>query len=92
MNTTDEKLYKEAQARVNFKRHFGFYLVMNVVFWATWYFTRGRYGYWDGMWPIWATLGWGIGIASHYLGVYVRSDSAVEREYQKLKNKNESKH
>jgi hypothetical protein len=87
MDKSDEKLYEEAEARVGFKRHFAFYVVMNLVIWANWFFTRAKDGEFDGFWPAWATLGWGIGIVSHYIGVYVKSDSAVEKEFQKLKEK-----
>jgi len=50
-----------------------------------WYFGRAINGNYDGYWPIWTTLGWGIGIASHYIGVYVKSDAAVDREFERLK-------
>jgi hypothetical protein len=38
-------------------------------------------------WPIWTTLGWGIGLAFHFAGAYIfpRANS-VESEYQKLKD------
>jgi fucose permease len=87
MIKSDEKLYEEAEARVGFKRHLAFYLVINLASWAIWFFTRAKNGDYDGFWPAWATLGWGIGILSHYIGVYVKSNSAVEKEFQKLKEK-----
>ncbi len=85
MQQSDEKLREEAEARVGFKRHLSFYLVINVLIWALWFFSRAIDGYYDGYWPIWATLGWGIGIVSHYIGVYVKNDAAVDREFEKLK-------
>lgn len=87
MEKSDEKLYQEAEARIGFKRHLSFYIAMNILVWAVWYFTSGMKGHYAGFWPVWTTLGWGIGIAAHYIGVYVKSDSAVEREFQKLKEK-----
>ncbi|MEQ8909890.1 MAG: 2TM domain-containing protein [Vicingaceae bacterium] len=92
MNKTDEKLYEEAEARVGFKRHLAFYVIINLFLWGVWYFTRADEGHYDGFWPIWATLGWGIGLASHYVGVYVKSDGAVEREFEKLKREREQNH
>jgi hypothetical protein len=37
-------------------------------------------------WPLWATLGWGIGIVFHYMGAYVfPRENSVEKEFEKLK-------
>ena len=92
----DPALWEIAQKRASFKRHLITYLVINAFLWALWYFT-GRHATveidGDAMagfnfpWPIWTTLGWGIGLAFHFAGAYVfpRANS-VEREYEKLKN------
>lgn len=85
MKLSDEKLYEEAQARVNFKRHLVFYLIINGLIWAIWYFLRARNGYYDGFWPVWSTLGWGFGVLSHYFGVYSKNQNAIEKEFNKLK-------
>lgn len=85
MEKTDEQLYEEAEARVGFKRHLSMYLIINIAIWAFWYFTRAIDGYYDGYWPVYTTLGWGIGVVSHYIGIY-RNDSAIEREFKKLKD------
>ena len=42
-------------------------------------------------WVIPTTVGWGIGIIAHFLGVFVidpHSEKLEEKEYQKLKEKN----
>ncbi|RYZ32411.1 MAG: 2TM domain-containing protein, partial [Sphingobacteriales bacterium] len=38
-------------------------------------------------WPLWTTLGWGIGLISHYFSVYhgFNEKNLAEREYEKLK-------
>ena len=42
-------------------------------------------------WPIWSSLGWGIGLAFHFAGAYVfPKANSVEKEYEKLTNKNNS--
>lgn len=81
----NEKLYEEAEARVNFKTHARTYVIINLLIWSFWYITRARFGHYDGYWPVYPTLGWGFGLFSHYLGVYTNNRNAVEKEYQKLK-------
>lgn len=41
-------------------------------------------------WPLWTTLGWGIGLAFHFMSAYVTTGShSIEKEYNKLvENKN----
>ena len=87
----DEVLWEIAKKRASFKSHLLVYLLVNVFLWGIWYFSgnsdsgnHNRYA-----WPIWTTLGWGVGLMFHFLGAYVfpRSNS-VEREYVKLKQQN----
>ncbi|HEX2533398.1 MAG TPA: 2TM domain-containing protein [Chitinophagaceae bacterium] len=81
----DPRLWELARRRASFRSHLTTYLIMSVFFWVLWYFTGGR-TYNNGLpWPVWPMLGWGIGVAFHYIGAYVRSGSdATEREYEKL--------
>lgn len=90
MKKSDEKLYEEAEARVGFRKHFQFYIGINIVIWLMWYFTRAIDGNYDGYWPIYSTLGWGIGIVSHYISVYSTNSSAIDREYEKLKKERDN--
>lgn len=84
----DRELWRMAKKRVGFKRHLGTYIVINAMFWFIWYFSEGRYGEGDLPWPLWPMLGWGIGLAFDFMGAYVFSkNNAIEREYEKLKNK-----
>lgn len=87
MNKTDEKLYEEAEARVGFKKHLKVYVAINILIWLFWFITRARFGYVDGYWPIYSTLGWGFGLLSHYWGVYSDNSSAIEKEVAQLKRK-----
>jgi len=80
----DPQLWDMAQRRASFKTHFATYIIINVFLWAIWFFTGGT-THGNFPWPIWPTLGWGIGVAFHYVGAYVtpRSNS-VNKEYEKL--------
>jgi hypothetical protein len=94
----DPELWEIAQKRASFRNHFITYVIINGFLWGIWFFTFDRGHAMDieiGMpdfrhhypWPIWTTLGWGIGVAFHFANAYIFPKSnAVEREYQKLKN------
>lgn len=84
----DPVLWEIAQRRASFKSHALAYLIVNLFLWGMWFFNQKSYstGY---PWPIWTTLGWGIGLAFHFAGAYVFPKvNSVEKEYEKLSNKN----
>jgi hypothetical protein len=84
----DKALWKLAKKRAGFKRHLVNYVIVNAFLWAIWYFTGHKTNDGDFFpWPLWATLGWGIGIGFHYAGAYLYKGDDVDKEYQKLKNK-----
>lgn len=87
----DPALWEIAQKRASFKNHAISYVIVNAFLWALWYFTGNNFNgnVWDKYpWPIWTTLGWGIGLAFHFAGAYVFPKvNSIESEYQKLKNK-----
>ncbi len=93
--TTTEKdaaLWETAKKRAAFKKSFAVYCIVNIFLWCIWYFTKYQHDYTDRQdwipWPIWPTLGWGIGTAFQYINAYISPKSfSVENEYQKLKNK-----
>lgn len=87
----DPFLWKQAKARVGFRMHLRSFLIVNAGLWLIWALTNYafRADHPAGFvfpWPAFATLGWGIGLASHYVGVYhgQNQKSMVEREYEKL--------
>jgi len=86
-NSRDEKLWKKAGERVAFKKHLTTYVLVNIFLWLLWYFTS------DGhqntfAWPIFTTVGWGIGIVAHYFKTYVNDEEeTIQKEYNKLKTK-----
>ncbi len=87
----DEKLWQIARKRADFQRSLVSYCVVNALLWGIWYFTIGRRGFYYGTpWPLWVMLGWGVGLIFQYLNAYGGSKKdLVEKEYEKLKNKNQ---
>ncbi|MEP6711379.1 MAG: 2TM domain-containing protein [Ferruginibacter sp.] len=88
----DPALWEIAQKRAGFKGHLLAYIIVNVFLWSLWYYTsfKNMQNQWSPYpWPIWTTLGWGIGLAFHFTGAYIfPKANSVEKEYEKLKNKN----
>ena len=81
----DPHLWEIAQRRASFKTHLATYIVINLFLWGVWYFTNHKYDHNGLPWPVWPTLGWGIGLFFHFLGAYVYpKTNSVEREYEKL--------
>ena len=89
--TRDEKLWKIAKRRAEFKRHLLTYLIVNFFLWGIWFVNSVVNGHFSYMWPVWVTLGWGIGLTFNYIGAYTGfKDSMTEKEYQRLINKDNS--
>jgi hypothetical protein len=85
----DPQLWQLANKRASFKRHLTTYLIVNGFLWILWYASKNGYnGEFNGMrfpWPVWPMLGWGIGLAFHYIGAYVSTgSSSIDREYDQL--------
>jgi len=83
MEVQDDPLWKLARKRADFKKHILVYIVINAFLWAVWFFTTPM-GY---IWPIWASLGWGIGLVFNYFDAYhLSTEEMTRKEYEKLKN------
>lgn len=83
----NEFLWKKAKNRAAFKIHLRSYFIVNGGLWIIYFLTASQS--WGGHsfpWPIWPMLGWGIGLASHYMSAYGNPDEKklAEREYEKL--------
>jgi len=87
----DEQLWKIAKKRAAFQRGVAAYFIVNAFLWILWWITSGRHGLHGIPWPLWVSLGWGIGIGFSYLNAYggTKKDLA-EKEYNKLKDRNHS--
>ncbi len=89
MEERDKELWRVAKKRANFQRSLGTYVVVIGLLWFIWWFTAGRRGVNMGMpWPVWAMIGWGIGLVFQYMNAYGSSrKDLTEREYERLKQK-----
>ncbi len=88
----DPELWEIARKRVGFIKHAVVYVLVNIFLWALWYFTDNEYSRINSVnnfpWPLWTTLGWGIGLAFNFTSAYIFSGlNATESEYRKLSNK-----
>ena len=80
----DERLWKMAKSRAAFKSSLVVYLIVNLFFWAIWFFTTGEFNR-GTPWPVWPGLGWGLAIAFQYFNAYHRDPFGdAVREYDKL--------
>ena len=93
MENRDEQLWRMAKKRASFKKQLASYIIINGFLWAMWYITQGHPDFDDDYgnqfpWPIWCTLGWGIGLAFSYYGAYHNDkETDTMKEYQKLKDR-----
>jgi len=96
----DPVLWEIAQKRASFKKHLISYVIVNSFLWGIWFLSFSRHADFDITnirwghfpWPIWPTLGWGIGLAFHYSDAYLFPKvNSVEKEYEKLKNQQKNK-
>ena len=60
----DDQLWQQAKARADFKTHLTTYVIINGIVWLIWLLTTGTHSY---PWPIWPTLGWGIGLLTSFI-------------------------
>ena len=89
---TDEELRnkakEKAKEKIGFYIHFSIYILVNIFLFAQWFWMTEGTGF---PWVIPTTVGWGIGILAHFIGVFIidpHSEKLEEKEYQKLKEKN----
>lgn len=83
MEKKDEKLWKEAKERVDFKHHLLVYVAVNVLLIIINLLTSP-----GSLWFYWVTIFWGFGLLMHGLSTFVfPKGRAVEKEYEKLKAK-----
>lgn len=84
----DPRLWEIARRRANFKSGLLTYFIVIPFLWVIWFLTSGRNGSHGWPWPIWPTLGWGLGMLFQYFRAYMHTEAnSAEREYEKLTNK-----
>lgn len=76
--------FKRLKDRRDFQGHLATYVVVNLFLWSLWLFTSGWGSY---PWPMWVSLGWGIGVALNWWGVVRRpiTESDISREVDRLR-------
>ena len=90
MTDADTKLREQAERRVEARRsltsHVLFFVVINAGLFALDGFSDGRID-----WAWWPLLGWGIGLASHAVSVWMalsgNHEAAVQREMERLRGR-----
>ncbi len=83
-----KKAEKRAEEKVSFFTHLSIYIAVNALLIAIWWVNGGSEGLFP--WFIFPLFGWGIGIVAHFIGAFVETgfaDKLAEKEYQRLKNK-----
>jgi hypothetical protein len=80
---TDKDLRAKAEARVkareDFRIHLLIYALVNAMLWVVWFLGGADV---SEPWPIYALLGWGIGIVAHWYTVYGTNDQRREAEIE----------
>lgn len=86
----DMELWNVARKRAGFRRHLFVYLVVNSFLWVLWSLNATDVES-PVPWPLWPSLGWGVGLALNYADAYLfHSENTVEQEYQKLLKKKQN--
>ena len=90
--SSPEGLREQALRRIKKRRdlhtHAFAYLTINVLLWGVWVIIGATSHTWF-PWPLWVTLGWGIGLAFNAWDVYFRhpiSESDIQREMDRLQH------
>ncbi len=90
VGTTPEALREQALVRLkkrrDFKAHAFVYVIVNAVVWSIWtVIGLSSHSWWP--WPVFITLGWGIGLVMNAWDVYVRkpiTEDELQREIKHL--------
>ena len=92
--TSPEGLREQALRRLKKRRErpppAGAYVTVNVLIWGVWAIIGATSHSWF-PWPLWITLGWGIGLAFNAWDVYFRrpiTEAELGREMERLRSQN----
>jgi fatty acid desaturase len=84
-----EQAVRRVKKRRDFQTHLVAYLVINVVVWGIWVVIGANSHSWF-PWPLFMTLGWGIGVAMNAWDVYFRRPIAEEEIRQEMQRLSDS--
>jgi 2TM domain len=90
LGTTPEALRNQALVRLkkcrDFNAHAFVHVIVNAVVWSVWIMiTLSSHSWWP--WPVFVTLGWGIGLVMNAWDVYVRkpiTENELQHEIEHL--------
>ena len=82
-NTTEEEIIEQAHKNISFKRHLFIFILVNCFLIVLDFLDNGKLD-----WFHFASLGWGVGLLSHYLMIKPNSLFSVEKEIERLKKNN----
>jgi hypothetical protein len=79
-----DEVRARAEARVKgheeFRIHLVIFVLVNALFWFIWLTSGANL---SNLWPLYALLGWGIGLVAHWYVTYGRDEAAREAEVQR---------
>jgi hypothetical protein len=81
-----EQAVRRLKKRRDFHAHLFVYVVVNLVLWGVWS-VIGMTSGWGFPWPLWVTLGWGLGVVFNAWDVYGRrpiTEDEIRREMGNL--------
>jgi hypothetical protein len=82
-NTTEQEIIEQAHKNISFKRHLFIFILVNCLLTVLDFLDNGKLD-----WFYFASLGWGVGLLSHYLMIKPNSLFSVEKEIERLKKNN----
>ncbi len=65
---------RRVQKKINFYRTLTSYVIINAFLWILWFMTGSSYP-----WPVWVSLGWGVGLAFQALDAFALGVSDQQR-------------
>ncbi len=81
-----EQALRRLKKRRDFKTHAVVYMLVNAVVWGIWLVVgASSHSWWP--WPVFVTLGWGIGLVMNAWDVYFRrpiTEAELRREIERL--------
>lgn len=88
MQTNDDILWSIAKKRARFRKQLLSYILVNCFLWGIWFMSGNNIDNYDDFpWPAWIMFWWGVGLVFCFVNAYMfNTRSAIENEYQKLKN------
>ena len=82
-NITEQDIIEQAQKNISFKKHLFIFILVNCLLVGLDFLDNGKLD-----WFYFASLGWGIGLLSHYISIKPNSLFSVEKEIERIKKTN----